>query len=556
MRREASASVWGVNLDRPPPGVPPFRTVRPASVFLRCLAVALVVAAAGILIFSEALGKYLSHDENQFIAPAALIARDGLLPYRDYALLHVPTQVLLFAGFDKIFGQILLPARLFCGLCGLGIVGLLGAFSDRLGVGFAGGWRALTVLLLGLLLVMSSVYTDSVGEAWNHDFPILLIVSAFLLHLRSAVTVKPGLTLALSGLAVGLAIGSRLSFAPVLAPFGLGILLLPGRSWGSRAGLAAIFSGAVIAGLLPTLFFAVAYPEQFYFGNFVYPKFSKLWRDMGFPMDTSGLHYSAAGILDPDLHSKPRNLWANKFRNFSRGFVLKNAPLVIAFLLALPFVIRQARQRNFRSLFLLLLLPFVIYGCFAPTRYHEQYFYAAAPFLILTIACALPALPQTRATTGAVVGILFAGGVATALMNKPWENIRPRIFTYERWQPVIDHEVGVRVREHVGEGRVLTITPGYVTEGGVDIYPELATGSFAWRTSQLVSPEKRKRLRIISPEDLEARLAGDPPAAVLLRHKEPNLEEPLLAYAKAHGYAPIEMAPFTLWMAPSAPAAE
>ena len=52
---------------------------------------ALVLALLLVLVWGLNMRRGLNHDEHQFVASGALIARDGLLPYRDFPYFHVPT---------------------------------------------------------------------------------------------------------------------------------------------------------------------------------------------------------------------------------------------------------------------------------------------------------------------------------------------------------------------------------------------------------------------------------------------------------------------------------
>jgi len=51
-----------------------------------------------VLVFSMSIGKDLDVDEHGFIASGVLLARHGILPYRDYHYNHLPTEVLIYAA--------------------------------------------------------------------------------------------------------------------------------------------------------------------------------------------------------------------------------------------------------------------------------------------------------------------------------------------------------------------------------------------------------------------------------------------------------------------------
>jgi histidinol phosphatase-like PHP family hydrolase len=93
----------------------------------------------------------------------------------------------------------------------------------------------------------------------------------------------------------------------------------------------------------------------------------------------------------------------------------------------------------------------------------------------------------------------------------------------------------MKLKQSLGAGKVLTLSPVYPLEGGLYIYPALATGPFAWRTSNLISDEQRNRYNILSEVNLNAKMVNDPPVAILVG-LERNIEDPLISYAKTNGY--------------------
>jgi len=84
-------------------------------------------------------------------------------------------------------------------------------------------------------------------------------------------------------------------------------------------------------------------------------------------------------------------------------------------------------------------------------------------------------------------------------------------------------------------GKVATLSPIYPLEGGLDVYMELATGPFAYRTGDITAPDLAKFYRMTSPATIGALLKSDPPAALLLGF-EPELEAPLMTFAEQNGY--------------------
>ena len=84
---------------------------------------------------------------------------------------------------------------------------------------------------------------------------------------------------------------------------------------------------------------------------------------------------------------------------------------------------------------------------------------------------------------------------------------------------------------------VATLSPLYPLQAGLPLYPEFATGPFAWRVAGVISPELRASYVMAGPGDLARLFAARPPAAILTGF-DPVLEAPLEDYARGHGYRP------------------
>jgi hypothetical protein len=55
----------------------------------------------------------------------------------------------------------------------------------------------------------------------------------------------------------------------------------------------------------------------------------------------------------------------------------------------------------------------------------------------------------------------------------------------------------------------------------------------------------------VAPSDLESFLKADPPAAILTGVEERELEEPIVAYARAHHFRPVKLPKKRLlWLPP------
>lgn len=469
-----------------------------------------------LLLFVRALARELNHDEEQFIAAPALLLRAGLLPYRDYAFFHTPDLIFIFAALFATTSHFLLAARSFNSSCAALLLLLLFVFTvRRFRVAPERGW----MVGLGFVLILSlnPLFRFTAGGAWNHDLPVLATVIAFLVFGRAENSERPWLWLALCGGCVGLAVGTRLSFAPLVAPFALATLLFPIRGQRKIFGLTIYGLGVAVA-LLPVAPLFCAAPRQFIFDNFTYnstidllyrqstmPGRIAFWNKLSFPFQI--FLKSPSGLL------------------LIAGFI---------FFAARPWWHNRSRWRNDREIsVLLLILPFLFIGSWAPMPSYRQYYYPFVPFLLLAVIIGLARERPFRRRMfrwlwlAVIVGVLeTVPSLANPLgFLQPWS-----------WPVFSAHEKAEAIAKLLPRGRVLTLAPLFPLEAGRGIYPEFATGPFAWRTASFVDPQSRAAFGFVAPADLDRFLAADPPAAILTGFERYEFERPLLTYAVSHGY--------------------
>ena len=162
----------------------------------------------------------VSHDEDQYVAAAALVAR-GLRPYLDFAYLQTPLQPWLFgplvahapAGFA-------FPAlRSVNALCGLiTLIAIYGA-QYRLGVARA------PALIATVFCAATMAFTFGATVARNDALPTMLLALALWVAVARGARARAH---AVAGLLLGLAVSTKISF---LAPLGGWGLWLVWRGW-------------------------------------------------------------------------------------------------------------------------------------------------------------------------------------------------------------------------------------------------------------------------------------------------------------------------------------
>jgi 4-amino-4-deoxy-L-arabinose transferase-like glycosyltransferase len=412
-----------------------------------------------------------------------------------------------------VFGHPFFVARAFNVLCASAAVALVFAHAFRSFASSAPWRRFGFACLFGALFLFSPLFIVTSGKAWNHDLPMLLIIAAILLHLRASSGNAAGWIIA-SGVCVGLAIGTRLTFAPLAAPFFLAIFFLP-LPRKKQCALAAMFGAAVIIALVPVWWYLATARDQFLFGNFEFPRLR---------------------LLDPsdERAHKTVKLW-RKLRFFAKEIIVTNPGVFLAFVLGLPGLWRGWRSRSFESVLFALVIPFLLFGCFAPTRYQYQHFYPVAPVFLMAAACGFAKWPWLR-WKGAVVGSIAAVCLFSAVKSARDYSAIKKLAQSDAWVPMEAHALGLKIKTLARPGKVLTFAPIFALEGGMEIYPELATGLFAARLAHLVPEERRRKMHLVAAADLPAFLDADPPKAILLGFEAEESERPLRDYAQAHGF--------------------
>ena len=461
---------------------------------------------------------------------------------------------------------------------------------------------------LALLLIGSPTFLYTSGRAWNHDLPMLLTVAAFGLVTRwrwvgaaeSPGVINPRLTaktrssgLVVAGLLVGLAAATRLSFAFAFLAFMLALLSQPASNWAERRKSGIRFGLGGVLGAMPALGFLLWSPQEFLFGNLSYiglntqyyqnlatPPVSMTWA--GKLIFLGGLLGREPANLLPILCFLLVGLWL--WWSTRRGFTRNGEPLSTIFREGPPSrrddLLEPSRKIDLstpefpnKSSYSLpawrwQLWAFLVVAMFTSalvaTPSQAQYFYPLWPLLILGLVLLLGDASRRNRLKGALplpILLLLAAGVAALLVSRSpyWEGGQI-VFSPREWYPTKLHGRGRWLSTLVNAGggqanAVLTVAPILPLEGGVAIYPQLATGPFAWRVAPLLDAATRRRYHLFTPDELKAQLSATPPRALLvgLENDDAELEQSLLAWAQPRGYVPIAMPDEgTLWVSPLA----
>jgi 4-amino-4-deoxy-L-arabinose transferase-like glycosyltransferase len=490
--------------------------------FLHVVIATVVLAYAMMLSLWYPLTGSIDHDENLFMTSAYLVAHEGLHPYHDFAYFHMPNLVYVYAAFSH-FSQPFLLARIFVGLCAGGIClaiywAAFAASRDKIS-------RLVVPAAAVAILIFSPLFKYTAAHAWNHMPATVFAIMAVLLHIHAIRGDKSRLFFLLSGTALGMALGIRLSYAPLIFPF----LLVAFFSKKDRLiGVIMFALGGLLANL-PALYFFFSAHENFMFGNLGYAELNTLYRrEMNFagPMTLAGKFQAMKNFV----YAPPAHVSL---------LVITAANIILVVIDA----IRSAKWPRFEVLFTFLLLPFVFWGVLAPSPAWYQYFFATVPFLILfnvMVASGLRSGVPVKASSAlvvvaAIISIAYAKPPGKIPAMSKW--LKP-----ETCYPARLHQEAMAIRALIesggGSGAVLTLSPLYITESGLPIVKEFAMGPFAWRTSHLIPEEDALRLGLPLRSQIVGFIKTNKPRAILTgkEYLDPKLEDPIVQAAKELGY--------------------
>ena len=532
-----SDTAYGRPVVAPPPGTGNVESQRPRRAWqLEKFAALTLLIFAILFLAAYALSRELDHDEEQFISAGALLLRFGLLPYRDYPFFQMPNLAFINSLLFSRTQYLLLSARSFNVACAAALL-ILFCFNGARRLGEVTRPRWLAGAGCALILGFNPLTLFTAGRAWNHDLPVLMTVSALLALWRAFKSKRPLRWFFLSGLLLGAGIGSRLTIAPLPAPFILAMLLVP-TAYTSRAKALILFLTGLLVALLPAVALLAMAPAQFYFGNFTYHgPIEQLYQQSTFPYKITLLH---------------RALFALKELAASPSALL----LIVGFAAIGIWPLRRAGWRDLISrpetVTICLILPFLFVGCWIPIPPHRQYYYALIPILLLGIVYALPKDRFSPRRIAWMMAFLISLEIMESIPTF-WQD--KTLFRPSRWESILVHRQGMEIRKYVTRGPVLTLQPIYPLEAGLPIFNELATGPFAWRTAPFLTDRQRHAFHVMDPDNVEDFLRLHPPSAGLTGAEpaEQKLPREMLSFLQANGYLARPVAQhWMLWVSPRA----
>jgi hypothetical protein len=287
-------------------------------------------------------------------------------------------------------------------------------------------------------------------------------------------------------------------------------------------------------------------PGQFIFGNFEYAWINAEYR-LGVPVAYNG----SMPVFGPQtLAEKLGFLWQQVILQ-PVNLLLFTSLLFFGGLALLPHL-HRSEEFGCRNMLIFSALPFVAIGSFLPTPAWYQYFYAPLPLALLVIALGLVYLTAHPSQLVKWFYILLVQLALLSCVIALQDFLRMSFLRYiDLWKPLAIHQTGDQLRQQLGpDARLFTLAPLYPLEGSLKVYPQLATGVFAFRTGSLLTESQRQEQGILSTENFEAYMDANPPQGILVGFNQ-ALEQPIAQYAQSRGYHADELTNgLTLWTKP------
>jgi hypothetical protein len=495
-----------------------------------------LLLTSGLVALGLVFSGEFTHDEHQFVAAGELLANNSLLPYVNYPYHHSPNLVFIYALIFKLSSYSLLPARLFSAMCLFTSSILLASITHAL-LGKDDSWKFKVLALMVSLTFLLNPLTKYTGSrAWNHDFPLMLSLLMTWLLLTQKHSVGFHRMIFFSSLSLGIAIGSRLSFAALVIPY-FGYFLFLSRKHQPPVILRNIILGffGLSIGLLPLVILTGLSPNRSIFGNITYPRLSHTY----YRLVDNPVAMTFLGKI---------NYLLNILRN-NPGLGILAITLLLAFTLLTIISFKKSNSDKSVTLFMFSLLAALMIGSLAPTPSWFQYFYAPLPFGLLAIISISRVLPSERNPLSLLITIGLILTFTINLHSNPPTGYLKVFSHIESSVPINIHRLGISLREKVPSGTILTLAPIIPLEANLEIYPAFATGPFTWRVGELLSVERRRLYDLVSSHELEEYLQTEMPAGILTGMELDNpgltyldkggLERPLEEYAAKYGYKPV-----------------
>lgn len=485
----------------------------------RGLAILLLILS----LFAYVMTHRLSHDEHMYIAAGVLAQHYQL--YRNFAYLQMPYLPLVYGFVYQLTGTnyYLLTARLLTFGFAIATLFILYLITYKLSK------NQTLALSVCVFMACNEVILEAMAYATNNLMAMAFSFWGFYLLISSltANSVNPLGVLA-SGVAIAIAVGTKLYYAALILPF-LGVTLAfpANRELKTKINKSFLpFLAGIILGLFPALVYLITDFHRFIFNNLGYHLINTQWRQLTGHL--SGMTLSSKLDYGKWIASFPTNLLL--------------AIGVVAILAALFHRPQKLIFKSNLSLYLTTLLSLCsLLAAFSPTPLFIHYFAMPISFMFIGFASSYHLF--TFSNQKRITLLVISLAIAAFIINRNiLLNPLMQLPQFENWTGIKIHNTSQRIRQALGtinsDTRLATLSPLYALEAGIPIYPELATGPFLYRIGDLISEPQRQQLIATSPQTLPNLLTLHPPTGVFVGFGR-NLDQPLIEYATRYHYYPF-----------------
>jgi len=479
----------------------------------------------------------LNHNEHMYTCAGILIAQGQSL-YSDFAYLQTPYLPLFYGSLFKIFGiesWYLLSAKLvsFFFIC-IALISLLLIARRVLR-------DSVCSLCVVVLFVLNATIINAAAEVSNYIMPaacVMLAFHVFVVSCQNSIRVSG---IAIAGFLLAIAVGTKLTCAPLIIPFFVVILVCPLEKNASTLHAARRvfyvflpFVAGLVLGALPMLLFVVTDPESFFFNNLGYHFVNTKWR-----LDTG--------------YEGPMSLYSKLGYACELLFKLDNLLVLLGCITGLGMLINYRVRHacyGFKKLpigfWLALLLVLVAFPvAIAPTPSFFQYYVMPVSCLFIVfvyaIACCTSKNPLRLRGLLVLLVLVTLAANGPALVTSMSNLANEKRCAVRRVHTVsADIQNSLRLKKPGVTGRIATLSPLFVVEANLPIYEELSTGPFLYRIGDLLSLEDRKRFVGTSPKTIHDLFNKEEPLAVFVGY-ERGLDSALLDYALKNNYSAVDV---------------
>ncbi|MBV1897448.1 MAG: hypothetical protein KUG70_13375 [Rhodobacteraceae bacterium] len=494
--------------------------------------IALVLFVMLAALYGRMMGFGLRRDEMLFVTPAELLGQWQL--YQDFFYNHVPYSAWYFRGFHLVFEDVglLAAARFGVFFAWLLLLSGLGWVTFRI----SKSW-IVALFFVVALLTCEPLLAQAGMAATNNLLPLPFAVLGLGLFIVETMKDQPNrFVLIIAGVCLSIAVGMKVSAVVFIPPVVIGAFLLPlHKPFSHRALKVALpmFVGGIL-GALPLFWLLISEPQLF------------LAHILKFHTGPHVAYWQANAAGEPGIAMG----LVGKLQ-LAYGSWLSGAGLVMIITLFYLVWVSVADKKSgdvvqpgYLGQILVVLGVLVLTAgmSLVPTPGFQQYY--IQPLVCIPILCALYYRRLPRDHRHKVVPIFGAGLAVLLLLGLP--RLGPGLANLAQPAEFTTSKIargGAALRQAVvsrgaPEGPVATLFPIYPVEAGLPVYPEFATGPFAYRIADFTDPSLAENYTMVGEDELKALFDATPPSAFLLGY-DSVLEAPFLQYAQANGYRQI-----------------